>query len=193
LTNRKPNAARHPDLRLVHRETIAREYLKGRYQHEIAAMLGISPATVKRDLVKIRRLWLESSLRDFDALKAEQLAKIDTVEAEAWMMWARSCERLVRTSEQQIEATRFPGCNVRTDSEQGTGDPRYLQLALQCVERRSKLLGLNAPEKIAHTNPSGTEQAIPRLIRDMSEEEREARIEELHRQSGMKLVPIDCD
>jgi hypothetical protein len=183
LTDRKPNAARHPDLRLAHRETIAREYLKGHYQHDIATGLGISPATVKRDLAKIRQLWLASSLRDFDALKAEQLAKIDAVEAEAWAMWTKSCERLVRTSEQDIEASRYPGRNVRTDSEQGNGDPRYLQIALQCVERRSKLLGLDAPQKLAQTDSMGHDANVSQHIRDMSDEELETRTSELLRKS----------
>ena len=186
MDNRKPNAARRPDLRLVHRETIAREYLKGRYQHDIAVTLGISLATVKRDLAKIRRLWLESSLRDFDALKAEQLAKIDTVEAEAWAMWSRSCERLVRTSTQEVEATRYPGLNKRTDDEMGTGDPRYLQIALQCVERRSKLLGLVAPEKVSQTDPSRQFEAGS--YRDMTPEERDTRIRELAQKLG--YIPV---
>lgn len=182
MSDRKPNAARHPDLRLVHRETIAREYLKGRYQHDIAVTLGVSLATVKRDLAKIRQLWLESSLRDFGALKAEQLAKIDTVEAEAWAMWSRSCERQVRTSTQEIEASRHPGLNRRTDDEDGAGDPRYLQIALQCVERRSKLLGLDAPEKVSQTDPSGQFEAGS--YRDMTPEERGARIRELTQKLG---------
>ena len=184
MTDRKPNAARHPDLRLAHRKTIAREYLKGRYQHEIADALEISLATVKRDLAKIRQLWLESSLRNFDALKAEQLAKIDTVETEAWTMWSKSCERQVRTSKQEIEATRYPGLNIRTDDEQGTGDPRYLQIALQCVERRSKLLGLDAPQKIAQTDSMGQDANVPQRIRDMSDEEITARTRELQRISA---------
>lgn len=188
LADRKPNTARHPDLRLAHREIIAREYLKGRYQADIAADLGVSIATVKRDLAKIRQDWLESSLRDFDALKAEQLAKIDTIEAEAWGMWSRSCERQVRTSNQEIEATRYPGRNTRTDDQQGIGEPRYLHIALQCVERRSKLLGLDSPQKIAQTDSHG--QGLPDRIRSMSDEELEGRLDELHRSMGVKLVPI---
>jgi len=181
LRDRRPNAARRPDERLMHQEAIAREYLKGRFQHEIAADLALSLATVKRDLAKVRQRWLESSLRDFDALKAEQLAKVDAVEANAWTMWARSCERRVRTSNQDIEATRYPGRNTRTDEEQGAGEPRYLQIALQCVERRSKLLGLDAPDKIARTDSKGRDEVVPDRYQDMSSEERDARTRELLR------------
>lgn len=178
---RNARVARHPDERLRHQEIIAREYLKGRLQAEIAADLVLSLATVKRDLAKVRQGWLDSALRDFDALKAEQLAKIDAVEAEAWTMWARSCERRVRTSTQEIEASRYPGCNKRTDDEQGAGEPRYLQIALQCVERRSKLLGLDAPQKIAQTDSKGQDSDAPKRYLDMSDEELDARNRELLR------------
>ncbi|TXS96193.1 hypothetical protein FV139_01415 [Parahaliea maris] len=176
---RCPRAARHADERLRHQEIIAREYLKGRLQAEIAEELGLSIATVKRDLVKVRERWLKSSLRDFDALRAEQLAKIDTVEAEAWTMWMRSCERRVRTSVQELEATKYPGTNTRTDDEDGSGEPRYLQITLQCVERRARLLGLDAPQKVAQTDSQGRDTQHSRDVRDMSDRDFEAEILEL--------------
>lgn len=174
---------RGADLRLVRRQNVAREYLKGRYQVDIAFDLSVSIATVKRDLAKIRQDWLISSLQNFDALKAEQLARIDTIEAEAWEMWSRSCELHVRTSVQNIEATKFPGRNTKTDRTPGTGDPRYLQTALQCIERRCKLLGLNAPEKMAQTDSQGNDidEPTPQSFREMDQEEIEARIRELQR------------
>ena len=61
---RRPNAARHPDERLMHQEIVAREYIKGRLQAEIADELGLSLATVKRDLAKVRERWLSSTLRN---------------------------------------------------------------------------------------------------------------------------------
>jgi ECF sigma factor len=181
---RKPNAARRPEERLMHQEIISREYLKGNLQAEIASALGLSIATVKRDLATIRERWLDSALRDFDALKAEQLAKIDAVEAEAWAMWSRSCERQVRTSTQEIEASSHPGCNTRTDAQLGSGEPRYLQITLQCVERRSRLLGLDAPQKIAQTDSKGQDSKVQHRIQDMSDEEIKARTRELQRLSA---------
>lgn len=188
---RKPNAARRPEERLMHQEIISREYLKGRLQAEIAFELGLSLATIKRDLAQMRQRWLNSALRDFDALKAEQLAKIDTVEAEAWAMWSRSCERQVRTSTQTIEASHHPGCNTRTDAQQGSGDPRYLQIALQCVERRSKLMGLDASDKIAHTDPSGIKEATEDRHRNMSGDEIDGRIRELEQKRADKMTEQD--
>jgi hypothetical protein len=175
----------------MHQEIISREYLKGNLQAEIASTLGLSLATVKRDLAHVRQRWLDSALRDFDSLKAEQLAKIDTVEAEAWAMWSRSCERQVRTSTQAIEASPNPGCNTRTDAQQGSGDPRYLQIALQCVERRSKLMGLNAPDKIAHTDPTGTKEVAEERYRNMNDSEIEGRIRELEQKRTDQMTEED--
>ncbi len=188
---RTQNGPRSATQRAKDLEIIARLYLKGIYQTDIAEELGISVPTVKRDLAKVRHDWLESSLRDFDALKAEQLAKIDTIEAAAWEMWTRSCEVQVRTSEQDIKAARFPGCNIKTDRMIGTGDPRYLQTALQCVERRCKLLGLNAPEKYVNTDSQGNDVPVPKRIQDMSDEEIKARVKELQRQEVDSLTETE--
>jgi hypothetical protein len=177
-------AARHPDERLMHQEIVSREYLKGRYQVDIAADLGISLATLKRDLTKVRKAWLNSALRDFDALKAEQLAKIDVIEAEAWAMWSRTCEVQVRTSEQDIPRGANPGRHIKTDRAQGTGDPRYLQTALQCVEKRCKVLGLYAPDKFAQTDAAGTTIAMPDHYDSMSDEELQGRVLELEQKSA---------
>ena len=81
---------RTPDQILAHREQIAARYLRGEYQVEIAAALGISQQQLSYDLKAIRAAWLASAVRDFDALKAQELAKIDAVEREYWLAWERS-------------------------------------------------------------------------------------------------------
>jgi hypothetical protein len=52
------------------------------------------------------------------------------------------------------------------------------------VERRSKLLGLDAPQKIAQTDSMGQDANVPQRIRDMSDEEITARTRELQRMSA---------
>ena len=42
-----------------------------------------------------------------------------------------------------------------------TGDPRYLAGVQWCVEQRCKILGLNAPQKVAPTDPTGTREYAP--------------------------------
>ena len=75
---------------LADRQTIAERYLRGDYQEAIARDLGISQQQVSYDLKAIRAAWLASAVRDFDAAKAQELAKIDAVEREYWLGWERS-------------------------------------------------------------------------------------------------------
>lgn len=108
------------------RATIAALYLKGWTQAAIGQRIGIAQQNVCRELKLIRAAWLESSLVDFNAKKAEELARLDRIEAEAWEAWEAS--------------------KVIEDVALGPGDPRYLAQVERCVLDRVKIMGLAAPE-----------------------------------------------
>ena len=131
---------------LKRRETVGRMYAQGRTLREIAKVVDFHPATVCRDLEKIRCQWLESSIRDFDEAKADELAKIDNLEREHWEAWARS-----RREEGQ------------------TGDPRFLNGVLKCIERRCKLLGIDALERKEYSGPDGGPIRLTALSDDQLE------------------------
>jgi hypothetical protein len=118
-------------------QRIADGYLKGQQtQAEIGEVLGISQSQVSRDLKTLRNRWLDASLRTFDEARAEQLAKLDRVEYEHWRGWEAS-----------VAGNR-------------PGSPAYLHGVLRCIARRCTLLGLDAPGKVAPTDPSGKEQYV---------------------------------
>lgn len=119
----KPIRHRSPSQIAKHRKLIAEYYLHGMYQYEIAEEIGLDQATISRDLKAIQKEWLKSTLRDFDELKAQELAKID-----------------------DLEITYRDGWNTSKD-ENTVGDPRFLNGIDRCIERRCKLLGLDAPIK----------------------------------------------
>lgn len=131
-----------PKTRLVQieqrRQIVVREYLRGATQTQIAVQLGVDQTTVSADLRAIRDQWLASSLRDFDAIKAEQLARIDAIEAAAWAAWDRSLRvfRSRKTERQEGEQPR-----VTLLREERVGDPRFLEKVAWCVEMRLKLIG----------------------------------------------------
>ena len=52
------------------------------------------------------------------------------------------------------------------------GDPRFLKIALECVERRCKLLGLDAPEKHQHTGADGRPLVMEVVVKDRAEASR---------------------
>ncbi len=101
------------------RSQIARLYLRGRTQAQIAAETGTSQPKVSRDLIAIERKWGDSGIRDFDAARAEQLAKIEEVERACWEAWHRS-----------IGVAKTETVKVRSECEETRtelrGDPRYL-------------------------------------------------------------------
>lgn len=111
-------------------QRIAEMYCRGLPQSAIARQIGVSRQQISYDLRALRKRWLQNAMRDFDARAAEELAKIDHLEMEYW-----------RAYEQAQRAKRFSA--------------PYLAGVMSCIERRCKLFGLDAPTKIAPTDPSG--------------------------------------
>ena len=105
------------------RERVAELYGRGLTQEAIGGELGVDRVTVGRDLDRLRGQWRLAAGRDYDALTHDELVKLDRVERQAWDAWDKSA------------AAGEPG------------DPRYLTAATTCVDRRCKLLGLDAPKR----------------------------------------------
>jgi predicted transcriptional regulator len=138
---------------LAHRrQKVAEMYLRGDYQSAIAQALGIDQAQVSRDLKAVRAMWLASTVRDFDAARAQELAKIDEVEREYWGAWERSKqdkEVAVQESDGKKDPdTGRPKIKKATLRKEGqSGNPAFLAGILTCIERRCAILGLDAPKR----------------------------------------------
>ena len=137
------------------RRRIADLYLQGWLQCQIAEEVNLSPATVSRDIAALQAGWLDSALIDFNEAKSQELAKIDRLEREYWAAWERSCE----DAETVTEKARASKGSDRPDSVEKTkqakgqaGDPRFLSGVQWCIERRCKILGIDAPNKIGFEN-----------------------------------------
>jgi hypothetical protein len=133
------------------RSQVARLYLQGRVQSEIASELGLAQATVCKDLKRIRTAWRESAIRDFEAQKELELLRLGEIEREAWKAWQRSQQ----PAQSAVVDGVAGGQRSRRTVKHQYGDPRFLELALRCNEERRKLFGLDAPTKIAPTTPDG--------------------------------------
>jgi hypothetical protein len=134
-----------------HRQRIAALYLAGKTQLEIAHTVAISPATVTRDLKFIQAEWLKSTLRDFDAVKAVEVAKIDQVEAEAWQAWHDSKLESVTTSLRtdggvDVHLTKK---TATVKKVKRTGNVDYLTMVMACIDARCRIFGVYAPAKIS--------------------------------------------
>lgn len=145
------------------RADVARLYLTGIPQSEIARQLDCNQATVSRDLSALRTEWLQSALRDFDAHRAQELARIDEVEREAWDGWRGSREDAITLMEE--EGGKDGGRTRRTVVGQA-GDPRFLDQVQKCIQQRRELLGLDAPKRTEVSGPAGGPIGLARQLSD---------------------------
>jgi predicted transcriptional regulator len=121
---------------LERRKEAASLYCRGKPQWEIARHLGVTQAQISYDLRAVRKAWLESSIRDFDELKAQELAKLDHLEATAWENFERSCRVTIKMR------------SGRVKHDKKAGDVRWLQAVFSVVETRLKCLGLLKPASV---------------------------------------------
>ena len=136
------------------RHHVAELYLGGKYQVEIARLVGVSQQQVSLDLKAIQKAWFASSIRNFDEVKAEQLAKIDYVERQALDAWERSLQPREVTVQEVIDGEHRINKVSHRKEPQG-GDPRYLQIAQRCIDQRCDILGLSTAAEAAQALGSG--------------------------------------
>ena len=121
------------------RRKVAEWSLKGLTQQSIGDTLGVSQATVARDLEAIRQQWRDAAVRNFDEARGQQLEKLDLVETEAWAGWQRSQSPLQTGSSTETKAGR----QTRASLKHSYGDPRFLDQIAKCIAQRCLLLGLH--------------------------------------------------
>ena len=142
------------------RRKIARLYLEGKIQGEIAEALNISQATVSRDLTFLQKEWTVARINDIDERKRIELAKLDNLELTYWEGWKRSQEA-IKVETQKIQGSAKPqkeGEEKRDSTpeklekinrvETQVGDPRFLAGVQDCIKQRRELLGMDASKKV---------------------------------------------
>jgi len=130
---------------------VARLYLQGKYQHEIAEVLGVCQQQVSYDLKAIQKQWQDIPSAKLDELKAKELTRIDNLERTYWEAWEKSQQPKEITSSAKVGEK----VKVGKRTEQRNGNPAYLSGVQWCIERRCKLLGLDAPTKSEITGAEG--------------------------------------
>lgn len=176
---------RNEQTKAAHRERIAELRLKEWTVPMIARELGVSDATVTRELRSLTEEWREAAKEDIEAIKARELRKLDRIEAEATKAWERSLldynRKVVSEKGGKPAAGEKAGKDRSATVETGSqnGDPRFLRIILDCQERRAKILGTDAPTKVAPTDPTGTQP-----YKSVTDAELDARILELTAKVG---------
>jgi hypothetical protein len=166
----KPNKGhkhnkKNADFVLLERRTkVARHYCEGKSQAQIAEIMDLNVMTVNKDLARVREYWLALMMADFDQRKCQELAKIDYLEATAWRAWKRSTRpaqtrhlsvekgfRVVQKKDRNGQPLRgvapvskmMPVREIDDTTEKTqAGDPRFLEIVSDCIDKRLKLMGL---------------------------------------------------
>lgn len=140
-------------------EEIARLYLTGKTQQEIADQFGVSREQIKYDLEEIRQRWRQSTVINITEAKQRELARLDELERAYWQAWERSCGEKRTTRQETSQGSDGQDNNRRIraiiNNENLFGNPAYLAGIQYCISERCKILGLYAPAKVAPTTPDG--------------------------------------
>jgi hypothetical protein len=126
------------------RSKVAELYMRGmRSLTRIAQELNVDKAQISRDFKHIRKMWRETCIQDIHVAHQEELAKIDEIEQKAWAGWERSCQP-VETMEVigTAQGAKSKPEKVRKITKGQSGNPRFLQVVLECVSKRCELLSL---------------------------------------------------
>lgn len=170
------------------RRQVAELYLRGKTQTEIAAQVGMTGATISRDLKAIRQEWRASTLLDFDEAKNRELAKIDALEQTYWQAWHRSIGSHtsvkvehggLASAEGEVGAESLQVVRRTENTEKLNGDPRYLSGVQDCITQRCKILGVYAAVRNEHTGANGgpiatSSMTVEEWMRQQIEAERQA-------------------
>lgn len=132
---------------------VAELYMKAVGPYAIAKDIGVTAHTAITYIKVLEKRWRESALRDFDKARAYELAKLEHLELTYWDAWERSCAESSQTQTviepgKDADGNEIPRRKRQTVRKiEQVGDPRFLEGVFKCIDRRIKLLGLDAAER----------------------------------------------
>lgn len=145
------------------RQEVSDLYLKGYSTRQIATKISekyapysISYVTVSKDIKWILKEWLKHTVTDIDQLKARELEKLNKLEQTYWEAWEKSIEDYEKKSKKfkgEVGVGKDGKPKQPTEQEIATtemismGNPAYLAGIERCIDRRCKILGVDAPVK----------------------------------------------
>lgn len=152
------------------RNYVTEYYLKGYSTRAIAkqiiqrvaneypdALYTITHKTVSFDIKHLLKQWFEDRIHDINNQKLIELTKIDRLEQTYWEAWEKS----VDNHKKMIKKAKGATGSAKPDYQEVTemeirefGEPRYLQGIERCIDKRCKLLGLDAPIKMEQQDNS---------------------------------------
>ena len=122
---------------------------QGLSDENIANQLGISTYTVHTDLKANRELWLSRVHAQRDGWIAEQLQSLDLIQQLAMEEFSRSRQTAVEKVNEETTGAKGLTTKKKDRKRNRIGDSRFLKVAIDCIEQRREMLGLDLPEQTA--------------------------------------------
>lgn len=159
-------------IRLARREAVWELRCMGYTQTYIGDTLGVTQATISRDLKWCFKTHTDTLMNDVGRVQAEQLGVLEYVRQEALEAWRLSKEEAMEVARKSLQAqsgtgqggTAQTGTVVKpleqtTKVKSQTGHVPYLAEARAAMSDIRKIVGADRPKKIALTDPSGDNEA----------------------------------
>lgn len=129
-------------------------------QQRIAALVGVNQSNVSRDLKSFTDDVLNNLKDVAEQEKLIQVAQLKHLVEELYAAWEDS-----KINEQQVTQRTADGQEIVTVRVKGReGDRGYITEIRNCLEDVRKILGADAPLKIAHTDAEGNDVAPSGVI-----------------------------
>jgi hypothetical protein len=114
---------------------------------------------ISRNLVhyywtELKKGWRKQREEAIDELQDATLLELEQMAVEAWRAWEAS-KGEAKTTEQVLDPNTRQVKHIKVTTRPGSGDPRYLDQAWRALDRRAKLLGLDAPSRSEISGPGG--------------------------------------
>ena len=129
------------DIELAQRRAeVVKLYLEGHNQWDIAYKFNVNQSTISRDIRHVMNELIKTATNNLDEIRQVELSRLNRVEVEMWAAWERSQRDAETETEEFGSAAPMPKVTRKRQGQ--VGDPRYMTIILQCIEKRCKLLGL---------------------------------------------------
>ena len=160
-------------------------YVIGRTHEQIAAEEHVARPMITRVINRCLKRASAKMTTEAVETKTRQLAQARKTTAECWAAWERSKQAKARIKRKKSAKGEPAGEEQSTEVQ--VGNVAYLRLALDAMEREAKILGLDAPQKYAPTDPTGTK---PYELKGLSLDELHARARRLAEQLAAARRPL---
>lgn len=148
---------------------VERRHLAGQTNVAIAEALDVDEITVRRDLERLREIWLDQTKRDQADSRARVLAELEDVRVRALEAaeWDQMCERAVLFGDPIEDAEEGRPRTVHRD-DKGSATFRgnkaaSLAQARQATMDKAKILGIDV-SKVALTDSQGDDISLEELM-----------------------------